>query len=393
MRKWFAALLVSLVFIATAAAAELPLRVTGQTNSTWIIGWTPQSGAYGYRFFIDGKPVSVTFDGSRNSVTFKKGGTNYGVLELVQRDVGTINPSAPPPPPPPVGDVGNLWVDADGGSCLRNSTASAYNNASACPSFAAAYSAASSGDVIGVVGSLGIQKFAGGYQSSQPAGSKTITFKGVTGNKVRQIHFGSPNITFDGINADAGGTKTTGAVFENGGDPFVFKNGTIGGVVDEKGALVTGRGIFFDNVLFHDVIVATSGVHNECIWAGVPEGMVIRNSTFRNCATMDVFFTYPDYWVPLPAPYGNVTLEGNQFGAPKGLGGNETRGYALYIGKNGQSLSNQTPMSGWRVMRNHVEDVPGTDLDYGVNSDQPLGSNNVFCGNTGKVPSSWAGAC
>jgi hypothetical protein len=309
-------------------------------------------------------------------------------------------------PPPPSGSA-NVWVDTNGGSCART-TLAAYNDATACGSLAAAYSAAVSGDVVGVRdGSYGIQKFAGGYQSTQPSGTKTLTFKGNStgvpfsdtttclGPNFLQIHFGSPNLTFDGINTDANNTKTTGATFENNGDPFTFKNGCIGDVKDEKGTLPTGENhtatnhMIFDNVYFHDVHIVTDGVHNECMWAGVPNYMEVRNSRFFNCATMDIFFTYPDYWNPLPPPYGNVTLENNYFDVPRAQN-DSPNGYSLYIAKNGVSLSNQTPMSGWRIRNNFFD-----PRSYGVNNDQPIGTNNIFCGNTGHVnlPASWKVAC
>ena len=59
-------------------------------------------------------------------------------------------------------------------SCLRSASAVAYSDAQACASFAAAYSTASSGDTVGVTGTLGPQLFAGGYNASQAAGTKTI---------------------------------------------------------------------------------------------------------------------------------------------------------------------------------------------------------------------------
>lgn len=308
-----------------------------------------------------------------------------------------------PVTPPPTGSA-NLWVDSNGGTCLRSATPASYADGAACSSFAAAYSAASSGDVVGVRGTLGTQKFAGGFQSSQPSGTKTLTFKGVTSwvvvngraatitsdNKVNQIHFGSPNLTFDGINVDSSGQQITGAGFENGGRPFTFKNGAIGNITNEKGALTTGAGIIYDNVYFHDVTLTSSSVHNECIWTAEPQGMVIRNSRFFNCATMDLFFTYPDYWTPLPEPYGNVTLENTYFDTPRDVGGSP-RGYTLYIGRNGG-----VSMNGWRVVNNTFYDAPGTTFDYGIyNGDQAVGSGNVFCGNIGRadLPSGWAAAC
>jgi len=92
------ALAAVLVLAASAAAAELPLRVVSQDATTWTIGWTPQQGAYGYRFFRDAQPVSSTFNAAQTTVRFSKGATTYGVTTLLVGDVGTINPSAPPPP-------------------------------------------------------------------------------------------------------------------------------------------------------------------------------------------------------------------------------------------------------------------------------------------------------
>ena len=283
--------------------------------------------------------------------------------------------------PPPSPNGANVWVDANGGTCVRSLTAVAYVDAQSCGSFAAAYTAAFSGDTIGVTGSLGIQKFAGGYQSAQGSGTKTLLFKGVAGNKVRQINFGSPNLTFDGINIDATGPKLDGAALENGGDAFTLKNGSVGNVTDEKGALVDGPGIVFDNVVFHDVIIATNGVHSECIFAAVPEGMIVRNSTFTNCAVMDIFFVWPDWWSPAPPAYGNVTLEGNTF--------NDSVGSccALYVGGTGP---NDTAMRNWTVRNN---DVAPSDTGQG-NVVEGAHVGGVYCGNTGGgAPASWKAAC
>ena len=55
----------------------------------------------------------------------------------------------------------------------------------------------------------------------------------------------------------------------------------------------------------------SDGVHNECVFSEAP-GLTIRNSTFRNCATMDLSIVRGDWWGQ--APYGDVTLENNVFG-------------------------------------------------------------------------------
>lgn len=374
--RLFAALSAALVFTAPASADGFSVRKVSETATTITLGWDSQPGD-GYRFYADGVAVSRTFDPSRTSVRFSKGASSYRieVLHVSAGDSGFW--PIPDPPPLPGSVVGNLWVDADGGSCSRSGTPQGYQDSTACPSFAAAYSAAVSGDVIGVMGVLGVQKFAGGYQSSQGSGTKDLTFRGERGNKVRQINFGSPNLTFDGINVDGEGTKTSGALFENGGDPFVFKNGSIGDVVDEKGALVTGSGVVFENVLFHDAVLRTAGTHMECVWAAAVPGMVIRNSIFRNCAVFDVFINYPDYWSPLPPPFGGIVLEGNTFGAP--VPGT----YSVFIGYLG--LNNSYPLTGWRIRNNSFGAAPSVAPE--------TGSDNVFCGNTGSAPVSWQAPC
>ena len=84
-------------------------------------------------------------------------------------------------------------------------------------------------------------------------------------------------------------TKTTGAAFELGGSE---RDGPatpqIGNVADEKAMLAIGANLTVDNVVFHDAIFRTEGTHMECLYAiGVP-GFTLRNSTFRDCAVMDV---------------------------------------------------------------------------------------------------------
>ena len=62
-------------------------------------------------------------------------------------------------------------------------------------------------------------------------------------------------MVFDGIEVD--GAFTTALAFHNSGDNSTFRNGRIGNVIDEKGALVSGSNFTFDNVEFHDVRIET----------------------------------------------------------------------------------------------------------------------------------------
>src|SRR5688572_28941433 len=66
----------------------------------------------------------------------------------------------------------NLWVDTDGETCTRSGSPAAYASASACDSFSAATSAATSGDTIRVkAGTYGGQGTIG-------ASGKTLTYIG-----------------------------------------------------------------------------------------------------------------------------------------------------------------------------------------------------------------------
>ena len=64
-------------------------------------------------------------------------------------------PSPPPAAAPPPGSA-NLWVDGDGGSCVRQASAAGYVDGQAC-SWNGAYQAARSGDLVLVrTGSYGV---------------------------------------------------------------------------------------------------------------------------------------------------------------------------------------------------------------------------------------------
>jgi hypothetical protein len=207
---------------------------------------------------------------------------------------------------------------ANSGDCLS----------SPCASLEYAYGRSADGDVVRIeAGTYGPQVV--------PRGSKRITFVGAPGNTIRKLDNNASNVTFDGLNLDAGGGTPSTAVFENHGEPggrnMTFMNGRIGNVVDQKGAVLGGpdtpapMNVVFDNVEFHDVIQKGADVHNECVFSQTP-GLVIRNSTFRNCATMDLFITLGDWWGQ--QPYGHVTLENNVFG--HSVNGSGWHYYGLY---------------------------------------------------------------
>ena len=193
--------------------------------------------------------------------------------------------------------------------------------ASPCRSLGYAYSHARGGDVI---------RLARGLYGPQtvPYGTKRIKVRGGKGVKLRKLDNSASNITFDRLDIDAGGGTPQSAVFENHGDPgavhVTVKRSRIGNVVDQKGAVLGGftdprpMHVVFDRVTFHDVVQRTDGVHNECVFSETA-GLVIRNSSFRNCATMDLFVLRGDWWGQ--QPYGSITLVNNVFGHSVNGGG------------------------------------------------------------------------
>jgi hypothetical protein len=231
--------------------------------------------------------------------------------------------------------------------------------AAPCASLGYAYKQAGSGDVVTVApGVYGEQHV--------PDGSKSVTFNGGPGVILRQMSSDASNVTYDGINVNANGQKTTGSAFGLSGDNSTVRNARIGNVVDEKGMLASGENLTIDNVVFHDAVLKTNGVHMECVYAIVVPGFTIRNSTFRDCAIMDLFFTYGNWWNPLPPAYGNVTIENNVFGHSEDDNNSSWHYYGLYIASIGPN-GTADPMSGWVVRNNTFENEAAISPDRGSN--------------------------
>jgi hypothetical protein len=238
-----------------------------------------------------------------------------------------------------------------------------------CKTFERAYTVAASGDVISVA--------AGTYPlQTAPSGTKAVTFRGGAGVVVRQIQDDASNVTFDGINVDAGGVNTTNSAFELAGDNVTVKNASVGNVVDEKAMLAGGVNATIDNVDFHDVVLKTDGVHLECLYAIGVQGLTVRNSTFRDCAVFDILFTYGSWWTPTPPAYGDITLENNVFGHTEMSNNSGWHYYSVYVGDTGPHGANGDPLNHW-VVRNNSFELPMSISSSG-------GSNGTrFVGNVG----------
>ncbi len=100
--------------------------------------------------------------------------------------------------PPPVGTA-NLWVDTNGGTCVRQSTPASYVDAAACDSLPRAYNAAQAGDTILVrcgtypEQTFNLDKSAGAYVVIQPETNFCATIGTISG----------------GVNYEPGGAYST----------------------------------------------------------------------------------------------------------------------------------------------------------------------------------------
>jgi hypothetical protein len=237
----------------------------------------------------------------------------------------------------------------------------------------AAYNQAQSGDVIELA--------CGSYGNwDTPAGSKQVTVRAATRNcaKFSRLHAKSSNITFDGLDIDAGGGMPSCgggdcAAFETwGGETNItFKNGRIGNVGGQKGAFLHGssdtssQGVVIENTDIHDVRITADGQHLECVMSHSP-GVTFRGNTFRNCGVFDISLGRGDWWGQ--PEYGNVTIENNLFGhsVDGGAGGDwHYYGLAWWL----------TTLNGARVVNNTFENA--------VSMDRAASGDGVWANNIG----------
>jgi hypothetical protein len=137
----------------------------------------------------------------------------------------------------------NLWVDSNGGTCTRQSTAGAYVDAQACSTIDAAWDAASVGDVI-------VMK-AATYSGTQTiSGNKTTPGAHVYGEATTTIgllHINANFFVIEDVTVDSGATHSDGvdisgtdvtfinvklhgqySAFNIDGQPFPWQGGELG---------------------------------------------------------------------------------------------------------------------------------------------------------------------
>jgi hypothetical protein len=269
-----------------------------------------------------------------------------------------------------------VWVDANGGSCTRQSTPSAYGDAQACASLQAAWNVAQAGDTVDI---------ADGTYTSQAiaAGSKSLTFQaaGPGRPKFGQLASAATNLTFRGLQFEdrnelsstpcpnshygilvaCGASQTFDNVVVDGlnagskhgietpAKNFVFKNGEVRNILNMKGFEGGSDNMVIENTYFHDIRVTNDSVHNECAYVEGGNGQVWRANLFIGCPTMALAFTNYDGG---PA-YSNVLVENNVFGHTLDSDGQWHPGSCALV--LGWGYNNQNTYIGWVIRYNTFE--------------------------------------
>jgi chitodextrinase len=329
----------------------------GGTQTSLTLSWAASSdnvGVAGYGYYRNG---SLVGNGTGTSYTF--GGLTCGSSYT-------------------------LGVDAYDAAGNRSARSSVTGSTSACSSPApppsgltvapgqswqAVYDGAPSGSVITVL--------AGSHGTQRIGGSKQVTFLGQSGAVMRQFWNEASNVTLDNVDIDGGGQQLT--ILEAHGANNVYRNLEVRNNTDRLMVMNAGTNSTYDNVFFHDAVITSAGeaadVHMECLWSNGP-AIKVRNSTFKDCAIMDLLLTLGTWWGQ--QPYTGVVVEDNIFYPSERTNNQGTHYYGLYI-------SDQLLIDGgWTIRRNRF--------------DQPVGggaavSNATICGNTGAAPQSWTVPC
>lgn len=206
-----------------------------------------------------------------------------------------------------------------------------------CGTFDAAYRAAAPGEVVQVAaGSYGSQQIPAGVAKSAPpivfqpaGGAVTLGSLNVFGGQVdvRDIATGFVDVERGASDVTVRNGSGTG-VFVGGGSRNVsFLGGSYGGGAPNVSPVkVQGSpapdGVTFDGVVFHDAVRTIDGSHLECLYAADVQNFTVRNSQFRNCAVMDLFFTKLSGVDPR-----GITVENNFFDRTGSHGGSLSKGF------------------------------------------------------------------
>ena len=251
-----------------------------------------------------------------------------------------LPPPGPPPsgPPPPSSVPPGGPLPAPGSSLMVATNGSDKNSCAAaapCATFDRAYRQASPGQAVLVAaGSYPKQTIA---VDARKAGAATdVVFQPATGAvKVAGVSIAGSHVELRNLQTrwavQAGANAVTlrnvvadGAVSISGASNVSVLGGQVYSPVpvsaDPVIASIRGlvpTNILIDGVAFHDFIDVGPGQKNhiECLQVGGAINLTIRNSTFHNCATHDIFIRSWGNVNASPYPLTNIVIQGNTFAA------------------------------------------------------------------------------
>lgn len=199
------------------------------------------------------------------------------------------------------------WYVATTGS----DSSSCSSGSAPCATINGAYQKASGGDTIQMAsGTYGAQTLGSKSPASviivQPAAGATVTTGNVTVNGANYIEL--RNLKISGFNVNFTSPQAryvtlrdvdiNGGLFYLGGSDISMIGGSVGPGVDYHPQIAPANGwqgqgvnFIFDGVLFHDWTRTSTTVHTECLQVAGTTNMIIRNSTFQNCAVFDLSYT------------------------------------------------------------------------------------------------------
>ena len=334
----------------TNPSAPPALTASSITTSSVTLSWNASSdnvGVTGYGVYRNGASL-----GNTTVRTYAASGLACGTAYTFEVDaydaagnrstrsaLSTTTSSCPLPPP----SGSTLYLSPSG------SDSAACTSAAPCRSFNRAYTVASAGQTVEVAaGSYGTQTInADAAKTSAadvvfaPAAGAAVTLGALN---VFAKHFEVRDMTLSEWNLSPGTDDVTlrnlnvrGGIFITGATNVSIVGGSVGPGVDyhpqfapwPAGSPISN--IVIDGVDFHDWTRTSAAVHTECLQIAGGDWMTIRNSTFRNCAVMDLSITEYNG----SGPPQNYTIENNVF-APSVSGGF----YSLQFNSNASALRN-----------------------------------------------------
>ncbi len=379
-----------------APSTPAGLVVSGQTQTALTLSWnasTDNVGVTGYGTYRNSVAAGTTVPATRTyTYTGLTCGTAYSLgVDAVDaagnrsaKATASGTTSSCSAPPPPTGSA-NLWVDTNGGSCVRQATAGAYNDAQAC-SWSQAYGSSSTGDMILVKGgsygnvSIGpnrsvtnvtfktaqgeqanVGDFQNGHIAAGGGGASNINFVGPVNATTFRSDVAS-NVVVDNWNVDCNGCANVQIFHLESANNVVVKNSQIQDNTDNSLIWINGSNISFENNVIHDAgLRSGSGAHTECMYVWSVTNLTLKRNHFYHCSVMDVFITGSD------VSTGGF-VENNVFEQPWSSTGQLGGGLAFHF-RNGGSPSPDP--SNWDFRYNTFNGP------LSISSENPVGSGGM----------------